>query len=84
MNEPRHKRVGYDYVATVRDLLTRMTYEDLAFAVGYESVGSLSGILRGQVPGHIYGEAIWDLYVDTFSRKPPLRFGASVNEASSV
>lgn len=81
---PLHEQVGFDYVATVRELLERMTYMDLALSIGYESVGSISGLLKGRRPAHPQGEALWALYIETFGRKPPLRFIACAGEASSV
>lgn len=69
---PLHEQVGFDYVAAVRELLERVTYQELAFSIGYESVGSISGLLKGRKPSHIQGEALWAFYLATFGRKPPL------------
>lgn len=81
---PLHEQVGFDYIATVRALLEKMTYMDLAFAIGYESVGSISGLLKGRRPAHPQGEALWALYIETFGRKPPLRLIACIGETPSV
>lgn len=82
---PLHEQVGFDYVATVRELLTKCTYEELAFSIGYESVGSISGILKGRTPSHLQGEALWAFYISHFGKKPPLaQKSASTSEAASV
>lgn len=83
---PLHEQVGFNYVAAVRELLERVTYEELAFTIGYESVGSISGLLKGRKPSHIQGEALWAFYLATFGRKPPhdAQKSASVPSTSSV
>jgi hypothetical protein len=69
---PLYDQVGFNYVASIRELLTKMTYMELAFAIGYSSSGSISSLLRGRAPAHRHGEALWALYCDTFGKKPPL------------
>lgn len=69
---PLHDLVGFDYVAALRDILKRMTYEELAFRIGYSSTGGITAVLKGRVPSHRHGEAIWALYLELYGRKPPL------------
>ena len=70
---PLEERVGFNYAQAMRDLLQRMTNEELALALGYKSVGSINGIIRrARSPNHPHGEALWALYVTTFNRKPPM------------
>ena len=72
--------VGFDYQRAILDLSRRLTYEEIAKAIGYDSKGSISAILKGTVPSHIQGEAIWALYCDTFGQKPP--FKSSTNRTT--
>lgn len=69
---PLLEKVGFDYAAALREMLQRLTYEELAFKIGYGSAGSLGGVLKGMTPSHRHGEAIWALYVEMFGRKPPM------------
>lgn len=69
---PLHERVGFDYIKAIRDLLKKMTYEELAFAIGYNSTGSITAVLKGRVPSHVHGEALWALYLASYGCKPPL------------
>ncbi len=69
---PLYEQVGFDYVATLRELLTRMTFEEVAFNLGYRSNGSVTELLKGRIPSHKHGEAMWALYLNTFGKKPPL------------
>ena len=71
---PLPHQVGFDYAGTVRELLTRFTYSEIAERCGYKSVGSLYAVMEGRVPSHVHGESIWALYKDTFGRKPPHPF----------
>lgn len=71
---PLHSQVGYDYASTMRELLTKYTYSEIAERVGYKSVGAVSAVLEGRVPSHVHGEAMWALYKDTFGKKPPWPF----------
>lgn len=68
---PIHEEVGFDYVAALRRIKTRLTYEEIAYATGYESNGGVSRIIDGAVPSHVQGEAIWALYVELFGERPP-------------
>ena len=75
MNEfrvPLHELVGFDYVAALREILNQLTYEECAYRVGYSSTGGVTAVLKGRVPSHKHGEAIWALYLELFDRKPPL------------
>lgn len=67
-----YDEVGYDYIATVRKLLQKLTYEELAYRVGYQSVGSIGAVLKGHIPNHKHGEAIWALHIEMYGCKPPL------------
>lgn len=69
---PLYERVGFDYIRAIRDMLTRMTYEELAFNLGYKGASGISSLLNGKTPSHVHGEALWALYIDTFGKKPPL------------
>lgn len=71
---PLEERVGFNYAQALTDLLTRMTNEELALALGYKSVGAIHEIRgpRKRKPNHPHGEALWALYMATFSRKPPM------------
>ena len=70
---PLYSRVGFDYVGALKDLLARMTYEEVAYRLGYKSTGAVASIVkRGHVPSHQHGEALWVLYVEMFGRKPPM------------
>ena len=72
-NERLHDSVGFDYVASLREILQILTYEELAYRIGYSSTGAIASIVkRGHVPNHRHGEAIWVLYVSLFKRKPPM------------
>lgn len=77
--QPIHEQVGFDYIAALRDLLTILTFKEIAGHVGYRSVGSVTAVLEGKIPSHIHGEAIWALYMEKFKRKPPLFNGAHTN-----
>lgn len=66
--------VGFDYAQAIRELNQKLTYEQIARAIGYVSKGSIRKILAVEmIPNHIAGEALWDLYVDTFGHKPKFR-----------
>lgn len=70
---PLEERVGFNYAQAMRDLLERMTNEELALSLGYKSVGTINDITRrDRKPNHPHGEALWALYVATFNRKPPM------------
>lgn len=71
--------VGFNYAQALLELSHKMTYEQLAEAIGYESKTSIHKILNGTMPSHIHGEAIWALYCDTFGKKPPLKRHPEVN-----
>ena len=69
---PLYEQVGFDYVATIRELLQKLTYGEIVHRVGYSSVGSISAVLKGNTPSHKHGEALWALYVQMYGKKPPL------------
>ena len=75
MNEPLiplHDLVGFNYALALREILNVLTYEELAYRIGYSSTGGITAVLKGRVPSHKHGEAIWALYLELFHRKPPL------------
>lgn len=76
-----NEQVGFNYVATVLELLRLMTYEELAGYLGYRSKGAISKILDGAIPSHVQGEALWALYHDTFGKKPPMDVRQSGQQA---
>lgn len=87
--------VAFDYAKALLEIRKRMTYEEIAAFIGYESVGSIGDIIRGRIPNHPQGQAIYVLYIELFKRKPPmtpqeaagvsdLRICASLPEPSTV
>lgn len=69
---PLYEQVGYDYKQAIRDLLKKLTYEELALRIGYSSTGSVTAVLKGRTPSHTHGEALWALYLEVYGKKPPL------------
>ena len=69
---PLYERAGFDYAGALRNLLKKMTYTELAGKIGYSSTGSITAVLKGHVPSHVHGQAIWSLYLETFGEKPPM------------
>lgn len=69
---PLNDLVGFDYISALREILKRLTYEEAAYRLGYSSTGGVTAVLKGRVPSHKHGEAIWALYLELFNRKPPL------------
>lgn len=67
-----HRGLGFDYAQAMAELLTKFTHREIIERLGYSSVGSVTAVLKGKVPSHLHGEAMWVLYRDTFSRRPPL------------
>lgn len=63
--------VGFDYAQAILELSHKMTYGDIAHALGYKNKSSIHMILAGSTPSHVRGEALWALYTETFARKPP-------------
>lgn len=70
--QPLFEQVGFDYSKAVRELTHKMSYRILIEKLGYESKGTIYHLIKGGIPDHIHGEAIWALYLETFGRKPPL------------
>lgn len=64
--------VGFDYAKALLEIRRHMTYEAIAAYIGYESVGSICNIIKGRVPNHPQGEAIFTLYRELFGKKPPM------------
>lgn len=64
--------VGFNYSLAILQILKVRTYEDVAQYLGYESVGSISGLIDGSMPSHPVGEAIFVLYREIFGKKPPM------------
>lgn len=64
--------VGFDYSRAMLEIRGRMTYEEIAAYLGYESVGSIGNIINGRIPNHPQGEAIFTLYRKLFGKKPPM------------
>ena len=62
--------VGYDYPQAIRKLNQRMTYEQIARAIGYDNRSSIAQMMNGAIPSHKHGEALWALYRNTFGEKP--------------
>ncbi len=72
MSVLNHTDHGFDYAATVTELLQKFTYREIADRLGYSSVGSITSILDGKVPSHHHGEALWVLYQRIYGKRPPL------------
>ncbi len=68
------EKVGFDYRATVNELLSVYRAWQIGFYLGYEGDRSVWNIARGQKesPHHKTGERLYILYVETFGKKPPL------------
>lgn len=69
----RPETAGFDHVQALREILQYMTYEQVAQACGYDSKRSLRYVLDGSVPSHPHGEMIYQVYVELFGVKPPLK-----------
>jgi hypothetical protein len=69
---PLYAQTGFDYIAAIRELNQLFSYDQIAERIGYASKGSITKVMAGAMPGHVQGESLWALYVDTFGRKPPL------------
>lgn len=67
-----HARVGFDYAQAMKDLLKRLTHMEIAFRIGYQSTGSVTAVVKGVIPSHKHGEALWALYMEVFGTKPPM------------
>ncbi len=76
--------VGYDYAETVRQLNKTLTYEQIAEFCGYESRNAIYKILKGGLPAHPQGEALWVLYRKVYGRKPPQTQDQVVGQFSPV
>lgn len=76
---PIHEEVGFDYVAALLRIRERLTYDEIAEVIGYDSKGGISRIMDGKTtPSHVRGEAIWALYVELFHERPPLRSSQNI------
>lgn len=78
---PIHEEVGFDYAAALLRIRAVLTYEEIAEAIGYESKGGVSNILKGKTPSHTRGEAIWALYLELFGERPPMRRRVNVQNS---
>lgn len=67
-----HARVGFDYAQAMKDLLKRLTHMEIAYRIGYQSTGSVTAVVKGVIPSHKHGEALWALYLDVYGKKPPM------------
>jgi hypothetical protein len=65
-------QAGFDYVQTLLELRVRFTYDEIAHRCGWESGASISKILKGAIPAHPQGEALYILYFETTGRKPKI------------
>lgn len=80
----RPNEVGFDYARTVLEInRAGWSYEQIALFCGYESKGTIAGIIQGAMPGHREGEALYILYVELFNRKPPLNVQGTEQLAST-
>jgi hypothetical protein len=65
--------VGFDYARAILDIRAEMTYEQIAEVCGFADKKSVERVANGGViPRHPQGEAIYVVYVELFSRKPPM------------
>lgn len=64
--------VGFNYAQALLEIRKRMTYEEIAAFIGYENASSVAQIIKGRIPNHPQGQAIWVLYVELFDKKPPM------------
>ena len=71
MNKPGVP-VGFNYSLAILQILKVRTYDQVAAYLGYESVGSISGLIDGSLPSHPVGEAIFVLYREIYGAKPPM------------
>lgn len=70
---PLTEQVGYDYIQTLRELRAVMTLAEIADVLSYSHASPVLAILKGTIPNHVRGEALWALYIERFGHKPPLR-----------
>lgn len=64
--------VGFSYPSALKRINQRMTLAEIADFLGYDSQVSVFNIIRGTIPAHPQGEAIWALYSNLFCEKPPI------------
>ncbi len=76
--------VGFDYARAVLEIRKFMTYEEIAAFLGYESVGSIGPLLKGRIPNHPQGEAIYTLYRELFGKKPPMTQAQAIGAPSNI
>ena len=76
--------VGFDYSKALLEVREFMTYDEIAEYLGYGSKASILQIIRGTLPAHPQGEAIWVLYRSLFARKPPLTDAQRVGEPEKI
>lgn len=68
---PLHKEVGFRYSDAVLQLREFFNYDELAIVLGYKHRSSVSKILKGAIPSHRAGEALWILFIEVYGHKPP-------------
>lgn len=71
MAEP-YVAVGFDYSRALLELRNVYTYAKIAEFCGYAQAAQIGHLIRGHIPNHPRGEAIYALYLETFNRKPPM------------
>lgn len=64
--------VGFDYSRALLEIRKQRTYAQIAEFCGYESAQAIGRVIKGAVPGHKHGEAIFVLYRELFGAKPPM------------
>lgn len=63
-------QAGFDYAQTLIELRKVFNYEEIAHRCGWDSKGSVTKVLKGAIPAHPQGEALYILYFETFGKKP--------------
>ena len=63
-------QAGYDYKRAVLELRATMTYKEISEYCGWDSKSTVNGILKGAIPSHPQGEALYILYTEVMNRKP--------------
>lgn len=64
--------VGFNYAKALLAIRKEMTYVQIAEFCGYESKQAVGKIIRGAIPSHVHGEAIYVLHCELFGKKPPM------------
>jgi len=61
---------GFDYSLALLKIRAKMTYQEIAEYIGYESANGVYKVISGSIPNHKVGEAIYILYFEMFGEKP--------------